>query len=324
MAEFKSRFGTMSGISCPNGGRTEKDVAEKALEAYDDVFCDIVNVLLFGGKRIVREEELSEATPLSVYKDDGGHLHEQERDISKFWKDGRIRICLYGLENQTDRDPDMPLRVISYDGAGYRAQLLANGGNKDSNGHKVRYPVLTMVLYFGVARWNRNRSLLDRLDVPEELKPYVSDYRINVFEIAWLEDEDVDVASFRSGFRIVADYFVKMRRDKTYEPTRETIRHVHELLQLMAVLTKDRRFVDMQLPPDVAEGETTMCEVLDRYWNGGLAAGKEEGLVDGILTSLKNLIANTGMTREQAMAALGIAESERDKYASLLAESLSL
>ncbi len=80
-----------------------------------------------------------------------------------------------------------------------------------------------------------------------------------------------------------------------------------------------------------------MCEVLDRYWNGGLAegmekglaagrqeglaAGKEEGMVDGILTSLKNLIANTGMDRELAMAALGIEESERDKYTSLLAES---
>ena len=50
----------------------------------------------------------------------------------------------------------------------------------------------------------------------------------------------------------------------------------------------------------------------------GLAAGREEGLIDGIVTSLKNLIANTGMTQAQAMAALGITESERDKYASLL------
>ncbi|MCR5622495.1 MAG: hypothetical protein K6G18_11670 [Treponema sp.] len=91
-----------------------KDIAEKALEEYDDVFSDIVNVLLFGGEQLVKEDELTEAAPLSVYKDDGGRLREQERDISKFWKDGRIRICLYGLENQTDIDVDMPLRVISY------------------------------------------------------------------------------------------------------------------------------------------------------------------------------------------------------------------
>ena len=80
-------------------GMGGKDIAEKALEEYDDVFSDIVNVLLFGGEQLVKEDELTEAAPLSVYKDDGGKLREQERDISKFWKDGRIRICLYGLEN---------------------------------------------------------------------------------------------------------------------------------------------------------------------------------------------------------------------------------
>ena len=36
----------------------EKDIAEKTLEAYNDVFADIVNVLLFDGKRLVQENEL--------------------------------------------------------------------------------------------------------------------------------------------------------------------------------------------------------------------------------------------------------------------------
>ena len=46
--------------------------------------------------------------------------------------------------------------------------------------------------------------------------------------------------------------------------------------------------------------------------------GKKAGLAEGLVTSLRNLIANTGMTQAQAMTALGIEESERDKYASLL------
>ena len=37
----------------------EKDIAEKTLEAYNDVFADIVNGLLFEGKQVVREEALS-------------------------------------------------------------------------------------------------------------------------------------------------------------------------------------------------------------------------------------------------------------------------
>ena len=38
----------------------EKDIAEKTLEAYNDVFADIVNVLLFQGKHFVKEDELEE------------------------------------------------------------------------------------------------------------------------------------------------------------------------------------------------------------------------------------------------------------------------
>ncbi len=41
-----------------------------------------------------------------------------------------------GLENQTEADPDMPLRVLGLDGAEYRAELL-----RENNGQ--RYPVNT-------------------------------------------------------------------------------------------------------------------------------------------------------------------------------------
>ena len=33
----------------------EKDIAEKILLAYNDVFSDIINVLLFGGQEIIRK-----------------------------------------------------------------------------------------------------------------------------------------------------------------------------------------------------------------------------------------------------------------------------
>ena len=36
----------------------EKDITQKMLERHNDVFSDIVNVLLFGGKRVVEEETL--------------------------------------------------------------------------------------------------------------------------------------------------------------------------------------------------------------------------------------------------------------------------
>ena len=63
----------------------EKDRIEKTPEEYDDVFADIVNVLLFGGDRLVKEDDLEDETPHSVYKADN-KLHEQERDVAKFRK----------------------------------------------------------------------------------------------------------------------------------------------------------------------------------------------------------------------------------------------
>ena len=46
----------------------EKDIAEKNLEALNDVFADIVNVLLFKGKQIIHEDELEADTTKSIFK----------------------------------------------------------------------------------------------------------------------------------------------------------------------------------------------------------------------------------------------------------------
>ena len=102
----------------------EKDITEKMLEDYNDVFADIVNGLLFNGRQVIRENALTSGVDHSMYKADG-KVHEQERDTAKFWKTGRgsvsVRLALIGIENQTEYDAEMPLRVIGYDGAAYRA-----------------------------------------------------------------------------------------------------------------------------------------------------------------------------------------------------------
>ena len=103
----------------------QKDITEKLLEDYNDVFADIVNVLLFRGNRIVKEESLKETKVKSQYKAEAGKLHEQERDVAKYWQDGNALVAICGLENQTAEEKYMPLRVFSYDGASYRRQLSA-------------------------------------------------------------------------------------------------------------------------------------------------------------------------------------------------------
>lgn len=111
---------------------------------------------------------------------------------------------------------------------------------------------------------------------------------MNLFQIAYLSDEQVQM--FQSDFRIVADYFVQMRKNRDYMAPDTTIKHVHELLQLMSVMTKDNRFKDVY-SPDMEGGNTKMCEVLDKVENRGIAQGIAQGENSAFLL-VKFLMAN--------------------------------
>lgn len=47
----------------------DKDIAEKMLESYNDVFADIVNGLVFDGEQIIKEDELTDATQKEFPRD---------------------------------------------------------------------------------------------------------------------------------------------------------------------------------------------------------------------------------------------------------------
>ena len=285
----------------------EKDIAEKKLLDYADVFADIVNVTLFDGRRIMEEQELADALPRSVYKLDG-KVHEQERDVAKFWKRNQIRISLIGLENQSEAEADMPLRIIGYDGAAYRSEL-----NEDETGKpKVRYPVVTLVLYFGYqTRWDKARRLKECFEIPEPLEPYVNDYPLHVIEVAWLPDETI--AKFQSDFKLVADYFSQMRKDETYDPMPDEIRHVRETLDLLSVLSGDERF--WESGKDVKRGErfTMRSVALDRIEARGAARGEKRGREQTWVASVRNLMKSMQMTAQQAAEALAVPAEIRQK-----------
>ena len=259
----------------------EKDVSEKMLFDYHDVFADVINVLLFDNNRMVSENDLLSVKTKSQYKADDNILHEEERDIAKFWNQCEINVALFGIENQTNTDPDMVLRVIGYEGASYRSQLLSN--EIDNEGKKSRYPVITLVLYFGYDKhWNK-RNLFDRIDVPKYLKPYVNDFHMNLFEIAYLDDEVIN--NFTSDFKIVANYFSQLRKNHSYIPTTDEIRHVDEVLKLMSILTRDDRFETVQNKmiankPNIGKGKVKdMIDVLGQVEARGEALGEARGMI---------------------------------------------
>ena len=248
----------------------EKDITEKILLSYEDVFADIVNALLFKGERIIQMEDLVDQAPRAAYKADG-KVREMERDVAKRWLKKDIRIACIGFENESKADSDMVLRVYGYDGAEYRTQLLKE------NLSNPRYPVVTLVLYFGYEKhWDAPIWLHEAVNIPEIFKPYVSDIRINVFEIAYLTDEQL--GSFHSDFKVVADYFVQKQRSGDYLPSREKLEHVEAVLQLLSVMTKDSRFEDVLNQEEESERRVNnMCDVLDRVEARGEKKGEKNG-----------------------------------------------
>ena len=280
----------------------------------------------------------------SQYKADDNVIHEQERDVAKYWTDKNcyIRLALLGVENQLAIDMDMPLRVIGYDGSSYRDEMNQDKiviDEATGKKHKIRherYPVVTSVLYFGKTPWKKPLRLYDVLKISDELKPFVSDYKINLIDVPRLTGEQVE--KFTSDFQIIADYFVQLNESNDYVPKDKTIKHADSFLKLMSVLTQDDKYVEMGKKISNEREEFNMCKVLDKVEARGEARGqaigeargkaigeavgeargKTIGALNKTVEILRVIIAKNSWSKEQAMDFIGIPKSEFAKYAALL------
>ena len=286
-------------------GSKEKDITQKALEMYNDVFADIINVLLFNGENVVTEDSLTDVLQESILKIDG-RIRAQYRDIAKYWYNSKIKLSMFGLENQTKPEKLMPLRIFGYDGAEYTRQA------KNENSKEARYPVITLVLYFGYnGRWCHPTNLLELLDIDKRIKPYVNDFKMNLFEIAYLDREKIDM--FKSDFWILADYLYQMRVNKDYVASDTVIEHVDELLMLMSAMTKDYRFEET-INEVKGKEHVTMCEVLDRVEARGIAKGREEGIKEGTVQVLISLVKDGILSIADAAKRADMSEESFRRY----------
>lgn len=276
----------------------------------NDVFADIFNVLVFGGEQVITPDSLKDITGVSQYKADDTQLHEMERDTYKVWNGLGINLVIVGMENQTRPERDMPFRCIGYDGASYRSQLLKKEektvkGKKKLLPVKERYPVVTIVLYFGEKLWRyplelkqNFRPKLPRNEIVERLQPYITDYKVNLFDIPRLSPETVK--QFKSDFRIVADYFINAYENPNYEPDSAIIAHVDEFLKLMRVLTGDNRYEAISFTEQEKKEGVRMCKVLDAREKRGVRRFRD----------LIRILSEQGYPMEQILA---MTEEEVDR-----------
>ena len=146
---------------------------------------------------------------------------------------------------------------------------------------KAQNVILSLPLFY-ILVWiggTKSRHLSETVHVPEIWKPYFIDYQAHVFEIAYLSPEQVRM--FKSDFGIVADYFVQKRMTGDYIGSSEDIRHIDEVMKLLAVFA-DKRFMDNMVISSSKRRPKNMCEVLDRIEEKGRIEGQKQGFEQGV------------------------------------------
>ncbi len=246
-------------------------------------FAELFNVLVFHREEVdhtkLNEEDTSLTDPsLSV---------QRQRDVLKVMEDGKRKMVLLGVENQTNIHPRMPLRVMEYDALTYKRQK-----------QKHLIPVITVVLYWGSGPWKGPRSLFDIMD-PEYRERYrgiVQDYSINV--LAPCELEQKDLSDLKSDLRLVLQA-IKYSGDKEQfmkiisedEGYRKVERSTAELI---SALTK------AELVYNEEKEEVDMCEAIRQLVQDAADKGIAQGVAQGEIKGAFRTALDFGKSEEDA------------------------
>jgi hypothetical protein len=147
--------------------------------------------------------------------------------------------------------------------------------------------VVTFLLYAGEEPWDAPLDLwgiLDFTDVPEEMKRYVQNYKVNLIDIRRLEDTSM----LQTDVRHVFD-FIRCSNDKTrlkdLVENEKYFQHMDEdAFDVMANYAHINE-LDMSMEDYHAEGGINMCkaiqEMMEDSRNEGYASGRNDGYASG-------------------------------------------
>ena len=259
------------------------------------------------------------------------------RDVLKsavFKRHGDIIYAILGIENQSNIHYAMPVRNLIYDGLQYGKQVSETTAKLKANKTHLRKreflsgfrkedkltPVITLVLYFGVDKWDGAKSIHEMLDTKDpELLKYVQDYRINLIEPAGIEPEELD--KFSTSLREVLGYikyandkdkllsFVTARPDQVIDV--EAARVINTMTKTHLDIPDDAKEVNMckaiedLINDSKAEG---MAEGISQGRNEGIAEGVTKGRHEGIIETLTGLVNDNLLSIRDAAARVNMTE----------------
>ena len=277
-----------------------KDLAEKNLLQYKDVFSDIVNVNLFGGRHYISANELSrEPGELITKSSSDNKLKQLQMDVpmkcnKKY--NTRFFVC---LENQSDINNIMPIRDMGYQHAKYMEQVRTI---KETNRQQQAYPspitkgihdtqkldpVITLVLNYSQKEWKKPRCLNDMLEFPEdigeELTKWIPEHPICIINLA--SQPETTICQYQSDFKYIVRYLScgndRKKLDEYFQTTEFELDHPEAFLDWLSAVTNDRRYRKAKELIEETEGKggkINMCVLLDMYEERGIEKGISQGI----------------------------------------------
>ncbi len=260
-------------------------------------FADQINGALFHGRQIVKPEELEpdEAQTVTTGAETGTGSIKTVVDKVRIWKGKKLHIL--AVENQNYVDYQMVLRNMFSESIGYRKQWKRKkraheekrdlkAGDEYLSGMKKEEkfaPIITLVVYFGTGgAWDGAKCLYDLLDIEDELKEYVSNYRLNLYDCHEHDTFEEYKTGLRQVFEIVRYVKDKEKLQEIMEENREVYSRIDSETRDMLEVVAHVRIPERCHVAEEGEERYNMCNAFEDMRQEGYEEGIEKGIEKGI------------------------------------------
>lgn len=261
-------------------------------------FADLFNAVLFDGKQVIRPEELedvdTEIASVIEHRKYAENL-KASRDNIKVSKRSTaygVELVMLGLESQEHIHYAMPLRVMGYDYGTYKKQYDGNakkyqsqkGLDEDEYLSRMKrtdrfLPVITIVVYYGEKPWDGAMSLHGMLDIPEEMKQFVNDYKMKLVEARQnnLTFHNINNTDFFNLLKLVLDKNI-LKNEAKKNAINYAREHKVDKSVIMTVAGATNCKIDYNAL--VAKGDADMCTLFDEIAKENETKGRALEIVE--------------------------------------------
>lgn len=274
----------------------KEDVYESDYLENSEIFADLVNGILYHGEQVVKPEELTkqDGELRSIL---GKQTKKTIRDKVKLWN-GTI-LAVFAVENQTKVDYHMVIRAMLMESMAYdkqwkklRAMYKKEWAEKSDTMTPDEFlsgmrrtdkfiPVITIVIYYGRERpWDGAKTLYELLDVKrnaEKILPFVSDYKLNIFDY----HEHKNFGQFHSELQSVFEFLrycsdKKILGEKLKQEKERYGKLSSQAKVLLTTLTNIKKIPNVT-EDEFRKGNFDMCKAFEDVKEEGRNEGRIEG-----------------------------------------------